>query len=165
MGKNNYGSGLSTNRGGVILNISSVQGLMFWPAMPTYSAAKSGIITYTRSAGHELEFAQHGIRFICLCPGAVHTAMQVVKITHFLLPKYFEIKVLLCRVSFIRVVALLVCSFVYVKYVFKWYVKLVWPNSYGFFLMSSSDSKEISLMPLTSCKSLLLSFMMSNKTR
>ena len=93
MGKNNYGSGLSTNRGGVILNISSVQGLMFWPAMPTYSAAKSGIITYTRSAGHELEFAQHGIRFICLCPGAVHTAMQV-KITHFLLPKYFEIKVL-----------------------------------------------------------------------
>lgn len=115
MGKNNYGSGLSTNRGGVILNISSVQGLMFWPAMPTYSAAKSGIITYTRSAGHELEFAQHGIRFICLCPGAVHTAMQV-KITHFLLPKYFEIKVLLCRVSFIRVVALLVCSFVYVMY-------------------------------------------------
>ena len=77
MAKNNYGCGLSTNRGGVILNISSVQGLMFWPAMPTYSAAKSGIITYTRSAGHELEYAQHGVRFICLCPGAVNTAMQV----------------------------------------------------------------------------------------
>ena len=35
---------MSTNRGGVILNISSVQGLMAWPAMPTYSAAKAGMI-------------------------------------------------------------------------------------------------------------------------
>ena len=67
---------MGTNRGGVILNISSVQGLMAWPAMPTYSAAKAGMITYTRSAGHPLEFEQHGVRFICLCPGAVHTAMQ-----------------------------------------------------------------------------------------
>ena len=108
MGKNNYGNGLSTNRGGVILNISSIQGLQFWPAMPTYckliipfnfkynkirhinceptifiltsfyvGSGKAGIITYTRSAGHELEFAQHGVKFICLCPGAVQTSIQV----------------------------------------------------------------------------------------
>ena len=44
MGKDGYGSRMSTNRGGVILNISSVQGLMAWPAMPTYSAAKAGMI-------------------------------------------------------------------------------------------------------------------------
>ena len=44
MGKGGYGSRMSTNRGGVILNISSVQGLMAWPAMPTYSAAKAGMI-------------------------------------------------------------------------------------------------------------------------
>ena len=44
MGKGGYGSRMSTNRGGVILNISSVQGLMAWPAMPTYSASKAGMI-------------------------------------------------------------------------------------------------------------------------
>ena len=42
--------------GSVILNISSIQGLMTWPAVPTYSAAKAGIIAYTRSAGHQLEY-------------------------------------------------------------------------------------------------------------
>ena len=41
-------------------------------------AGKAGIITYTRSAGHELEFAQHGVKFICLCPGAVQTSIQVI---------------------------------------------------------------------------------------
>ena len=38
---------ISTNRGGDILNISSVQGLMAWPAMLTYSAAKAGMIRPT----------------------------------------------------------------------------------------------------------------------
>ena len=48
-------------------------------------AGKAGIITYTRSAGHELEFAQHGVKFICLCPGAVQTSIQVCNyIEHFL---------------------------------------------------------------------------------
>ena len=78
MGRNGYGcSRLSTDRGGVVLNISSVQGLMAWPAMPTYSAAKAAMITYTRSAGHHLEYKQHGVAMICLCPGAVNTVMQV----------------------------------------------------------------------------------------
>ena len=87
MGKNGYGSRLSNNRGGVILNISSIQGLMTWPAMPTYSAAKAGMITYTRSAGHRLENQVHGVRFICLCPGAVKTGMQVSTLYHFLVSK------------------------------------------------------------------------------
>ena len=37
-------SRMSMNCGGVILNISSVQGLMAWPAMPNNSAAKAGMI-------------------------------------------------------------------------------------------------------------------------
>ncbi len=40
--------GVSTRRGGIVLNISSNQALMSWPAMPAYSAAKAGIVTYTR---------------------------------------------------------------------------------------------------------------------
>ena len=77
MGKGDYGCRMGTKRGGVVLNISSEQGLMAWPAMPTYSAAKAGMITYTRSAGHQLEYDRHGVRLMCLCPGAVRTAMQV----------------------------------------------------------------------------------------
>ena len=73
MGKNGYISILSTDYcaftsgGSVILNISSIQDLMTWPAVPTYSAAKAGMITYTRSAGHQLEYQVYRFRFICLC--------------------------------------------------------------------------------------------------
>ena len=41
-----------------------------------YELKKAGMITYTRSAGHQLEYQVHGVRFVCLCPGAVNTAMQ-----------------------------------------------------------------------------------------
>jgi NAD(P)-dependent dehydrogenase (short-subunit alcohol dehydrogenase family) len=44
MGQNNYGGKLSSQRGGVVLNVSSIQGLLSFPAMPAYSAGKSGII-------------------------------------------------------------------------------------------------------------------------
>ena len=45
-------------------------GLMTWPAVPTYSAAQAGMITYTRSAGHQLEYQVYRFRFICLCSRA-----------------------------------------------------------------------------------------------
>ena len=64
-------------KGGIVLNISSVHGLHVRPTMPTYSAGKSGIITFTRSAGHPIEYADHGIKIICLCPGAVDTPLGV----------------------------------------------------------------------------------------
>ena len=57
------------------MNISSIAGLQMWPAMPAYSTGKSGLITYTRSAGHPLEFAKHGVKMVCLCPGGVETPM------------------------------------------------------------------------------------------
>ena len=61
------------------MNISSIQGLQIWPAMPTYSAGKSGLITYTRSAGHSLEFEFHGVKMVCFCPGAVETPIEVLE--------------------------------------------------------------------------------------
>ena len=76
MGKNNYGGRLSTLKGGVVLNVSSVQGLMSWPAMPVYSAGKAAIIQYTRSIGHELEFPNHGVKVVCLCPNGVASGMM-----------------------------------------------------------------------------------------
>ena len=75
MGKNGRPTE-TTGKGGIILNISSIQALLSWPAMPTYSAGKSGIIAYTRCAGHEVEFAQHGVKMMSLCPFGVVTPMQ-----------------------------------------------------------------------------------------
>ena len=75
MGKNGR-AGETTGRGGIILNISSIQALVSWPAMPTYSAGKSGIIAYTRCAGHDVEYAQHGVKIMSLCPFGVITPMQ-----------------------------------------------------------------------------------------
>ena len=62
-------------KGGMVLNLSSVHGLQVRPTMPTYSAGKSGIITFTRSIGHSIEYAEHGVKIVCLCPGAVDTPL------------------------------------------------------------------------------------------
>jgi short-subunit dehydrogenase len=71
MGKGSNGCNKSTGRGGLVLNISSVHGLLSWPMMPVYAAGKSGIIQFSRSMGHQLEFASHGVKIVCLCPMAV----------------------------------------------------------------------------------------------
>lgn len=56
---------------GTILNISSTAGIkVFSPNMP-YSAAKSALITMTKSLAQELH--PHRIRVNCICPGAVDT--------------------------------------------------------------------------------------------
>lgn len=75
MGRNGR-EGESSKLGGVVLNVSSIQALVSWPAMPTYSAAKSGIVAYTRCAGHKLEYQVHGVKLVCLCPFGVNTPMQ-----------------------------------------------------------------------------------------
>ena len=62
-------------KGGMVLNLSSVHGLQVRPTMPTYSAGKSGIIKFTRSIGHSIEYAEHGVKIVCLCPGAVDTPL------------------------------------------------------------------------------------------
>jgi NAD(P)-dependent dehydrogenase (short-subunit alcohol dehydrogenase family) len=76
MGKAYAGCQIGTGRGGVVLNLSSVQGLMSWPAMPVYSAGKAGIIQFTRCAGHALEYASHAVKIVCLCPYGVDTGMN-----------------------------------------------------------------------------------------
>ena len=75
MGKNGR-QNESTGKGGLILNISSVHGILSNPSCPTYSAGKAGILAYTQSAGHELEFAHHGVKMMALCPNAVNTPIH-----------------------------------------------------------------------------------------
>jgi len=65
---------LEARSGGSIINWSSLGGLNTSMATSVYSAAKAGVISFTKSAA--IEYGHKGIRANCLCPGFIHTAMS-----------------------------------------------------------------------------------------
>jgi len=60
--------------GGSIVNWSSLAGLNSSLATSVYSAAKAGVIAFTKSAA--TEYGAQGIRANCICPGFIHTEMS-----------------------------------------------------------------------------------------
>lgn len=65
---------LAADNGGAIVNWSSLGGLNAAPFTSVYSAAKAGVISFTKAAA--VEYGGRGIRANCLCPGFIHTEMS-----------------------------------------------------------------------------------------
>jgi 3-oxoacyl-[acyl-carrier protein] reductase len=58
---------------GVIINLSSVAALTGLDTVPHYSAAKGGILSFTRAVAREV--GSRGIRVNAICPGYIETPM------------------------------------------------------------------------------------------
>uniref|UniRef100_M3XGZ5 15-hydroxyprostaglandin dehydrogenase [NAD(+)] n=1 Tax=Latimeria chalumnae TaxID=7897 RepID=M3XGZ5_LATCH len=59
--------------GGVIINVSSMAGLMPAPQQPVYTATKCGVIGFTRAMAETSKRENYGVRINTMCPAFVNT--------------------------------------------------------------------------------------------
>ncbi|NGY04504.1 glucose 1-dehydrogenase [Solimonas terrae] len=62
-------------RGGSIVNIASIEGMLGEAALPAYNAAKGGVRIFTRSAAIHCARSGYNIRINNVCPGFAETQM------------------------------------------------------------------------------------------
>ena len=60
-------------KGGSVVNLASMFGLVAVPSNIAYSGAKGGVVNMTRAAG--TAYASEGIRVNCVCPGVIDTPL------------------------------------------------------------------------------------------
>ncbi|XP_003258038.1 15-hydroxyprostaglandin dehydrogenase [NAD(+)] isoform X2 [Nomascus leucogenys] len=70
-----YMSKQNGGEGGIIINMSSLAGLMPVAQQPVYCASKHGIVGFTRSAALAANLMNSGVRLNAICPGFVNTAI------------------------------------------------------------------------------------------
>ncbi len=63
------------SRGGSIVNIASIEGLIGEPLIPAYNASKGGVRLFTKSAAIHCARAGYKIRINSVCPGFAETQM------------------------------------------------------------------------------------------
>jgi NAD(P)-dependent dehydrogenase (short-subunit alcohol dehydrogenase family) len=64
---------LRATGGGVIVNMSSVQGLQSMPRVPSYAASKAGILSLTRNMA--LDYARERMRVVAIGPGTIDSEL------------------------------------------------------------------------------------------
>lgn len=62
-------------RGGSIINIASIEGLIGEPLIPAYNASKGGVRLFTKSSAIHCARAGYNIRINSVCPGFAETQM------------------------------------------------------------------------------------------
>ncbi|CAK1582154.1 unnamed protein product [Parnassius mnemosyne] len=62
-------------KGGTIINISSIVGLMQTSLLPIYSATKSAVLQFSNCLGMEQNFSWSGVRVLTVCFGSTDTPL------------------------------------------------------------------------------------------
>ncbi len=73
--------GMMERKAGVVINVSSVAGMVGARGASAYAASKGGIINLSRSMA--LDFAPFNVRVNCLCPGMTDTAQGDTVVAHY----------------------------------------------------------------------------------
>lgn len=69
------GIAMMKGRGGSIINLASIEGIIGEPLVPAYNASKGGVRIFTRSAAAHCARKGYNIRINNVCPGYVATPM------------------------------------------------------------------------------------------
>ncbi|XP_068629786.1 15-hydroxyprostaglandin dehydrogenase [NAD(+)]-like [Battus philenor] len=62
-------------KGGTIINVSSIVGLIQSSLLPVYSATKSAVLQFSNCFGHQENFSLFGTRVIAICFGVTDTSL------------------------------------------------------------------------------------------
>ncbi|CAG4908126.1 unnamed protein product [Colias eurytheme] len=64
-----------SGRGGTIVNISSIAGLVQGPHMPIYQGTKSAVLQFSNCIGAEENYEKTGVKVLTVCYGATNTSL------------------------------------------------------------------------------------------
>jgi NAD(P)-dependent dehydrogenase (short-subunit alcohol dehydrogenase family) len=65
---------MTAQKSGVVLNMSSVHEVIAWTGYSAYAASKAGVSMMSKSLAQEA--APHGVRVLCIAPGAIRTPIN-----------------------------------------------------------------------------------------